>query len=109
MSTRMVEAFGVLRWYLTASWRFLVASVTLLGSSSRLPDRDEHRLEFGVLEVVGLMCGQRIVRGLPRSFSMSARMRSRCEEMCDVLSSKGSQEVVGFTSLCFSRCFRKRR
>lgn len=44
----MVEAFGVLRWYLTASWRFLEASVTLAGRSSRLPERDEQRLEFAV-------------------------------------------------------------
>lgn len=47
-STKSVDASGVLKRYLTASWRFLVASVTLAGRISRLPEREEHRLEFGV-------------------------------------------------------------
>lgn len=61
VSTKMMEAFGALRWYLTASWRFFVASVTLAGRTSRLPERDEQRLEFGVRVGPGLMYGQRSV------------------------------------------------
>lgn len=73
-----------------------------------LPERDEHRLELGVLVGSGLRYGQRSARGLHCSFSMSARMRSRWDVICAVFSSNGSHDVVGFTSLRISRCFLKR-
>lgn len=90
--------------YLTASCRFLVALVTLVGSSSKLPDSDEQRLEVGVWGSPGLMNGQRCSRGLLCSRPMSARTRSRRDEIWEVLSSNGSQIVVCFNSLFFFRC-----
>lgn len=90
--------------YLTASCRFLVALVTLVGSSSKLPDSDEQRLEVGVRGSPGLMNGQRCSRGLLCSRPMSSRTCSRRDEIWEVLSSNGSQIVVCFNSLCFFRC-----